>query len=93
MASAVESALGRLEKALGQLEAAVERRLMTLGRLQHLESENHTLSADRARLADSLDKSQARAARLESANREVSRRLVTAADTIREVLQPTTERS
>lgn len=93
MASAVESALGRLERALGQLEASAERRLTALDRVQHLERETHTLSADRARLADSLDKAQARAARLENANREVSRRLVTAVETIRGVLQPAAERS
>jgi chromosome segregation ATPase len=91
MASEVESALGRLERALDQLEAAAERRLSALDRLQHLEQENHTLSADRARLADSLDKSEARAAQLENANREVSRRLVAAVETIRSVLEPGAE--
>jgi chromosome segregation ATPase len=88
MASAVETALGRLEQALHQLEAAAERRLAALDRLQRLERENQTLGADRARLADSLDKAEARASRLEAANREVSRRLVAAVETIRSVLQP-----
>lgn len=92
MASAVDSALSRLEQALGQLEAAAERRLTAHDRVQHLERENQTLSADRARLADSLDKAEARASRLEAANREVSRRLVTAVETIQGVLQAGPER-
>jgi len=41
---------------------------------------------DRARLAHELDSSEARAERLEDANKEVSRRLVTAMETIRAVL-------
>ena len=93
MASAVDSAFARLERALGQLEAAAERRLTVLDRLQHAERENQTLSSDRARLADSLDKSEARAARLEGANREVSRRIVTAVEAIRTVLDPAAEQS
>ena len=92
MASAVEVALGRLEQALHQLEAAAERRLAALDRLERLERENQTLGADRARLADSLDKAEARAGRLEAANREVSRRLVAAVETIRGVLQAGAER-
>ena len=42
--------------------------------------------ADRARLAQELDNSEARGERLQEANREVSRRLVTAMETIRAVL-------
>jgi hypothetical protein len=41
---------------------------------------------DRSRIALELDQSQDRANRLEEANREVSRRLVTAMETIRAVL-------
>ncbi|AAL51493.1 hypothetical cytosolic protein [Brucella melitensis bv. 1 str. 16M] len=44
------------------------------------------MNADRSRLAQELDQSEARAERLEAANREVSRRLVTAMETIRAVL-------
>ncbi len=46
----------------------------------------HRLGTDRSRLAQSLDAAEARSARLEEANREVSRRLVAAMETIREVL-------
>ena len=44
------------------------------------------MNADRAKLATELDSSEARAERLEEANKEVSRRLVTAMETIRAVL-------
>jgi len=42
--------------------------------------------ADRSRLAQELDQAEFRANRLEEVNREVSRRLVTAMETIRAVL-------
>jgi len=45
------------------------------------------MGADRARLAESLDNAEARAQQLESANREVSRRLVDAMESIRSVLE------
>jgi hypothetical protein len=45
------------------------------------------LTADRARLAESLDQAQARASKLESINRDVSRRLGAAVETIEAVLQ------
>ena len=44
------------------------------------------LTSDRARLAENLDQVQARAAKLETINRDVSRRLDTAIETIRSVL-------
>jgi hypothetical protein len=44
------------------------------------------MNADRSRLAQELDASEARAERLQDANKEVSRRLVTAMETIRAVL-------
>mgnify|MGYP006198435425 CR=1 FL=1 len=40
-----------------------------------LADEVQMLTADRARLAESLDQAQARAAKLENVNRDVSRRL------------------
>ncbi len=50
------------------------------------EAEVQRMGADRARLADSLDGAKAKSQRLESANREVSRRLVDAMESIRAVL-------
>ena len=44
------------------------------------------MNADRASWHTELDSSEARAERLEEANKEVSRRLVTAMETIRAVL-------
>jgi hypothetical protein len=44
------------------------------------------VNADRAVLAEDLDKSGARGARLESVNKEVSHRLVAAMETIRGVI-------
>jgi hypothetical protein len=45
------------------------------------------LGEDRSKLALDLDQSAARSARLEEANREVSRRLVAAMESIRAVLE------
>ena len=46
-------------------------------------AEVQRMNADRARLARSLDEAEARAIRLDEANREVSRRLVAAMEAIR----------
>ena len=78
--------LERLEKALNTLEQAVDLRLDKEGDFAEAEEEVQRMNADRSRLAQELDQSEARAERLEAANREVSRRLVTAMETIRAVL-------
>ncbi|MFC4623683.1 DUF4164 domain-containing protein [Daeguia caeni] len=78
--------LERLEKAVNILEQAIELRLDKEGDLIEAEEEVQRMNADRSRLAQELDLSEARAERLEAANREVSRRLVTAMETIRAVL-------
>jgi hypothetical protein len=82
----LEDALHRLNAALELLDGAVERRLEGAREVSILEGEVHQLGTDRSRLAQSLDAAAARAARLEEANRDVSRRLVTAMEAIREVL-------
>ena len=51
-----------------------------------IEQEIRRVHADRSRLAQDLDQAEFRANRLEEVNREVSRRLVTAMETIRAVL-------
>lgn len=79
-------ALERLEKALGGLEQAIDLRLDKEGDFAEAEEEVQRMNADRSKLAQELDNSEARAERLETANREVSRRLVTAMETIRAVL-------
>jgi hypothetical protein len=85
-ASPIESALHRLSTALDMLEGAVEERLEQSRHAAGLESELHRLGTDRSRLAQSLDLAEARAAKLEEANREVSHRLVAAMESIRDVL-------
>lgn len=82
----VEQAFDQLTTALERLEAAVNRRVDADRRRANLEDEVQRLTEDRSELAGSLDRSEARAGRLEETNREVSRRLVTAMETIRTVL-------
>ena len=82
----LKEALTRLGSAMTTLEDAVSARIDREGDYIEAEAEVQRMNADRARLADELDKSEARAERLEDANKEVSRRLVTAMETIRAVL-------
>ncbi|MBA3517492.1 MAG: DUF4164 family protein [Rhizobiales bacterium] len=92
MASATEQAVRRLEAALNALERAVAQRLSARTGAAGLSAEVEMLDADRARLAESLDHSQARIARLEGVNRDASRRIAAAVDTIRTVLEADPER-
>jgi hypothetical protein len=86
MPSAMEQAVKRLEAALQGLEHAVEERLSLAGGADGLAEEVQMLTSDRARLAENLDQTQARAAKLETINRDVARRLDSAIETIRVVL-------
>jgi chromosome segregation ATPase len=76
----------RLGAAVDALENAASARLENDQDYQEADAEVQRMNADRARLAQELDASEARAERLEDANKEVSRRLVTAMETIRAVL-------
>lgn len=82
----LKEVIGRLGHAMGALEQAVASHLERESDYAEAEAEVQRMNADRARLAGELDKSEARAERLEEANKEVSRRLVTAMETIRAVL-------
>jgi hypothetical protein len=84
--TALGGALRRLEAAVSVLEAASARVLDSRRTGADRETEIALLADDRARLAEELDGSNARTARLESTNREVARRLDTAIETIRDVL-------
>jgi hypothetical protein len=84
--TALESAIARLAAALGALEAAAAARFQREQDYSDAEAEVQRMNADRSRLAQELDGSEARAERLADANREVSRRLVAAMETIRAVL-------
>ena len=82
----VTEGIGRLSRAMEALENAVNEHLERDFDYSEAEAEVQRMNADRARLAQELDSSEARAERLEEANKEVSRRLVTAMETIRAVL-------
>ena len=82
----LKEVIGRLGKAIDTLEQAVSVRLEHEQDYSEAEAEVQRMNADRAKLATELDNSEARAERLEEANKEVSRRLVTAMETIRAVL-------
>ncbi len=82
----LDSAINRLQQALGSLEVSIQRRIEADSSLNALQEDLQRLGEDRSQLASGLDKSEARAARLEEANREVSRRLVSAMESIRSVL-------
>lgn len=86
-AAALEAALRRLDTALDALESAVVRRVESDRSVSGMEEELSRLGEDRSRLAQDLDGEKARAHRLEDTNREVSRRLVAAMESIRSVLE------
>ena len=82
----LKQVLERLGKSIAALEKAAEKRVESDQIYAETEEEVQRLNADRSRLAQELDNSEARSERLSNANHEVSRRLVTAMETIRAVL-------
>jgi Domain of unknown function (DUF4164) len=84
--STIDAATRRLALALDALDAALERRREADRNEERLASQLHALGADRSRLASDLDAQAAHAKRLETANREIARRLDTAIGTIRDVI-------
>lgn len=78
--------LDRLDKAVMALDDAVDRSFEARQQFTDAEEEVQRLNSDRARLAEELDGAEARAGRLEEVNKEVSRRLISAMETIRAVL-------
>ena len=84
--TAVKAAIEELRNALGALDRAIDLRFERERDSAEMEQEIRRVHADRSRLAQDLDQSEFRANRLEEVNREVSRRLVTAMETIRAVL-------
>jgi chromosome segregation ATPase len=83
---ALSAALRRLDMAMASVEAASARVLDQRSAEADHEGEIAMLAEDRSRLANEMDEISARAARLETTNRDVARRLETAIDTIRDVL-------
>jgi L-lactate utilization protein LutB len=84
---AIDAATKRLALALDALEAAIERRRESDRGEAALASQLHALGSDRSRLASELDQVTARSRRLETTNREVAKRLDTAMETIRSVIE------
>jgi septal ring factor EnvC (AmiA/AmiB activator) len=84
--TAVKAAIEELRNALGSLDRAIDLRFERERDSAEMELEIRRVHADRSQLAQNLDQSEFRANRLEEVNREVSRRLVTAMETIRAVL-------
>lgn len=82
----IQFALSELGSAITSLENAIDMRIERQRENGEVETEVKRVHVDRARLAQELDQSEFRANRLEEVNREVSRRLVTAMETIRAVL-------
>ena len=86
VASDLAAALARLNKALESLDNAVEASLESDSMPASSGEEIQRMAEDRSKLARDLDSSEDRARRLEETNREVSRRLVAAMETVRNVL-------
>lgn len=82
----IKTAIEELKGAVEALSSAVDGRFDRELSTQEFKDEVHRVHADRAKLAHDLDQAEFRANRLEEVNREVSRRLVTAMETIRAVL-------
>lgn len=83
---AVHNALARLDRALASLETAIEKRQARELSVGALQSDLQRMSKERSELTQSLDKTEARSRRLETANEEVSRRLGAAMESVRAVL-------
>ncbi|MCW5722735.1 MAG: DUF4164 family protein [Devosia sp.] len=80
------AATARFDRALERLEQSLRDLGGRLQRLNRIEVDTQRLVHERARLATELDKTAARAKRLDDGAHEVSRRLVVAMETVREVL-------
>jgi hypothetical protein len=86
MTHELDQALVRLDAALGQMEAAAQRRLDLDRRRGEIENELALMQDDRARLAVDLDGALARANAAEHAASEALRRIDAAMAAIRDVV-------
>lgn len=82
----LKQVLDQMNRAISALEKSAEARAEQDGNYADAEEEVQRLNSDRAKLAQELDNSESKSERLTAANKEVSRRLVTAMETIRAVL-------
>jgi exonuclease VII small subunit len=81
-----EAAAARLERAVARLDASVRSLNGRVRAHARIEADMHKLMGERSRFAAELDKEAARAKRLDDTAAEVSRRLVAAMETVRDVL-------
>ncbi|MHA6297098.1 DUF4164 family protein [Devosia sp. CAU 1758] len=81
------SAAARFDRALARLSISARDLGTRMQRHQRMEVDTQRLVHERARLATELDKTAARAKRLDDSAHEVSRRLVDAMETVRSVLE------
>jgi len=86
MSNGISAALEKLNTAIDSLDKVVDKRLLREEGLLDADAEVQRMGADRTRLAESLDEAQSRSQNLENTNREVSKRLVDAMESIRAVL-------
>lgn len=83
----LEHALSRISASITKLEGALHRKSSRERALDALENDLQRLGEDRTDLAAKLDQAEARGSRLEDVNKDVSRRLVAAMESIRTVLE------
>ena len=81
-----EGTAARFERAVSRLEASVRALNGRVRTHARIELDTQKLVNERARLAAELDKAAARTKRLDDSAAEVSRRLIDAMETVREVL-------
>lgn len=80
------SAAARFDRAIGRLEASVRALNGRVRTHARIEGDVQRLNGERIRLAGELEKASAKARRLDASADEVSRRLVDAMETVRQVL-------
>ena len=81
-----EAAAARLDRAFARLDASVRSLNGRMRAHSRIEADTQKLISERAKFASELDKASARARRLDDSAADVARRLVTAMETVREVL-------
>lgn len=81
-----EGALARFDRALGRLEASVRSLHGRVRAHARIEVDTQKLVGERAKFAAEYEKANARAKRLDESAHDVSRRLVDAMETVRQVL-------
>ena len=81
-----EAAAARFDRACSRLEASVRSHNGRMRAHARIEADTAKLVNERSRLASELEKTSARARRLDDSAGEVARRLVVAMESVREVL-------